>query len=135
MPDCGCNKKSCSAPAVLEITNKENPVIFHKVLMPAAMGDDETNPPRNGQYRNVLLEYEANGHIWMFSSDGIPTFISNGRDQGTINYEELINKPLINDVELIGNVSLEELGITDLIDDEADAREEADEELQNAIDA
>lgn len=135
MPDCGCNKKSCSAPAVLEITNKEAPVVFHKVIMPAAMGDDETNPPRNGQYCNVLLEYEANGHIWMFSSDGIPTFISNGRDQGTINYEELLNKPLINDVELIGNVSLEDLGITDLIDDEADAREEADIELQNAIDA
>lgn len=135
MPDCGCNKKSCSAPAVLEITNKENPVIFHKVLMPAAMGDDETNPPRNGQYRNVLLEYEANGHIWMFSSDGIPTFISNGRDQGTINYEELLNKPLINDVELIGNKTLEDLGITDLVDDEAEAREQADTELQNAIDA
>lgn len=135
MPDCGCNKKSCSAPAVLEITNKENPVIFHKVLMPVAMGDDETNPPRNGQYRNVLLEYEANGHIWMFSSDGIPTFISNGRDQGTIDYEELLNKPLINDVELIGNKTLEDLGITDLVDDEAEAREQADTALQNAIDA
>lgn len=34
-----------------------------------------------------------------------------GGGQGTIDYSELINKPSINDVELLGNKSLEDLGI------------------------
>ncbi len=126
----------CGTPKVVEIKCPGSAVLFHKVIFPAEMGDDETNPPYPGQYRNVLLEYEANGHIWMFSSDGIPTFISNGKDEeGTIDYERLINKPLINGVELVGDVSLDDIGVTNLVASEADAREQADALLQGAIDA
>ena len=111
MPKCGCEKNNCSAPAVLQINNKETPVLFHKVLFPAVMGDDETNPPFNGQFYNVLLQYEANKHIYMFSSDGIPTFISSGyEDQDTTDYNLLDNKPLINSVVLIGDKSFRDLG-------------------------
>ncbi len=90
MSECNCKKDKCLSPAVLQINNHDCPTVFHKVTFPAAMGDDETNPPRNGQYRNVLLVYEANGHVYMFSSDGIPTFISDG-GQGVDNYNELTN--------------------------------------------
>ena len=117
MPKC---PKDCNTPKVLEIHNNECPVLFHRVLVPAAIGDDETNPPRNGQYRNVLLVYEANDHVYLFSSDGIPTFISDGRTGGVEDYEELLNKPLINGHELIDNSSLEDIGVTDAIDDALD---------------
>ena len=117
MPKC---PKDCNTPKVLEIHNHECPVLFHRVVVPAAMGDDETNPPRNGQYRNVLLVYEANDHVYLFSSDGIPTFISDGKTGGVEDYEELLNKPLINGRELIDDSSLEDIGVTDAIDDALD---------------
>lgn len=121
MPEC---PKNCNTPKVLEIHNLERPVLFHKVLIPAAIGDDIENPPRNGQYRNVLLQYKANNHVYMYSSDGIPTFISAGED-GTKDYEKLINKPQINDVELIGNKSFEDF----------DAFRMTNTDIQNIIDS
>lgn len=116
MPKCNCEKDNCLPPAVLQINNQECPVVFHKVIVPAAMGDDVDNPPRNGQYRNVLLVYEANGHVYMFSSDGIPTLISDG-GQGVDDYNELTNKPSIEGHELVGDSSLEDIGVTDAIED------------------
>lgn len=113
MPKCD---KDCNTPKVLEIHNHECPVLFHRVIVPAAIGDDETNPPRNGQYRNVLLVYEANGHVYLFSSDGIPTYISDG-GQGVDDYNELENKPSINGHELVGDSSLEDLGVDEAISD------------------
>lgn len=123
MPKC---PKDCNTPKVLEIHNHECPVLFHRVMVPAAMGDDETNPPRNGQYRNVLLVYEANGHVYLFSSDGIPTYISDGdEDKDATDYNELANKPQINDVELVGNKSFEDL----------DAWRMTNTDIQNIIDS
>ena len=116
MPKCDCEKDRCLSPAVLQINNHDCPTLFHKVVVPAAMGDDVTNPPRNGQYRNVLLVYEANGHVYMFSSDGIPTFISDG-GQGVDDYNDLTNKPSIEGHELVGDSSLEDIGVTDAIED------------------
>lgn len=116
MPKCNCKKDKCLSPAVLQINNHDCPTVFHKVTFPAAMGDDETNPPRNGQYRNVLLVYEANGHAYMFSSDGIPTLISDG-SRGIDDYNELTNKPSIGGHELVGDSSLEDIGVMDAIED------------------
>lgn len=67
--------KDCGTPKVLEIKCPGEVTLFHKVLVPAEMGDETTNPPEVGQYRNVLLTYEATGVSYMFSSDGIPTRI------------------------------------------------------------
>lgn len=77
------------------------------------MGGDsegEDYAPENGAYRNALVEYESNGHIYMYSSDGIPTRMTG--ESGASNYEVLTNKPSINGHELIGNKTAEELGIT-----------------------
>lgn len=117
MSDCNCKKDKCLSPAVLQINNHDCPTVFHKVTFPAAMGDDETNPPRNGQYRNVLLVYEANGHAYMFSSDGIPTKITGEGGSGTTDYDALINKPSIEGHELVGDSSLEDIGVIDAIED------------------
>ena len=67
--------KDCGTPKVLEIQCPGEVTLFHKVSIPAEMGDETTNPPEVGQYRNVLLTYEATGVSYMFSSDGIPTRI------------------------------------------------------------
>lgn len=84
MSECGCEgkKEEKFSPSVLEIQNKDCPTLFHKVLVPASMGDEETNPPQNGQYRNTLLVYEATGAAFMFSSDGVFTFLAERGEPG-----------------------------------------------------
>lgn len=50
---------------------------FRKVVIPSALGDDTGEAaPKNGAYRNALVEYEENGHVYIYSSDGIYTLIS-----------------------------------------------------------
>ena len=133
---CNCGKPKCNgkcgiSPAVLQINNPDECTLFHRVVIPASMGDSTTNPPKNGAYRNVLLHYEADGSSWLYSSDGIPTLIS------SMDYEDLVNLPQINGVTLIGNKTLSELGITKAIDDavaeEASIRSEADSEIWREI--
>lgn len=115
--------------------HKPNPLIFRRVIIPAALGDDKENPPQNGAYCNALVIYEANNAMYLYSSDGVPTKIPTS----ITSYNDLTNKPSINGVELEGDVNLEELGISDLIEEsvasEATARADADEALRDAIDA
>ena len=79
---CGCEKdkakKECNdfTKAVINIENPEVLTLFHKVVIPASMGDEETVPPAVGKYRNTLVYYEASEHSYLYSSDGIPTFIT-----------------------------------------------------------
>lgn len=61
--------------AVVEINNPEALVLLRKVSLPASMGTEEDVPASIGKYRNVILKYEANGHIYLYSSDGIPTLL------------------------------------------------------------
>lgn len=137
--DCNCGKPKCDdhcgiSPAVLQINNPSECVLFHRVEVPASMGDSKTNPPKSGAYRNVLLYYEADQTSWLYSSDGVPQKLVNG----ITNYEAAINLPQINGVTLLGNKSLGDLGITDAIDDavaeEKAEREAADEALGEEID-
>lgn len=102
-------KDKCTPPPVLEINN-QTPVCFHKVVV---AGDDIGTPPKLGQYRNVILKYEGNGHVYIYSSDGIPTLVVG--DDGTIDYEKLENKPLINGHELVGDSSLSDIGVNKAI--------------------
>lgn len=95
-PKCGDHpKKKCPecgmSPKVVEIINPEGcPVLFHKISVPASLGDDTGDyAPENGKYKNILVEYEANGHVYMYSSDGIYTRI----DASTTDFNALINRP------------------------------------------
>lgn len=78
--ECGkpkCNGEcGCKSPKVLQINNPAEYITFHKVSIPAAMGDSTTNPPKIGAYRNALVYYEADHTSWMYSTDGIPTLIT-----------------------------------------------------------
>lgn len=116
MPKRSYRQDDCLPPQVLQINNKECPTLFHKVTIPAEIGDDEAYPPKPGLYRNTLLVYEANNHVWMYSSDGIPTFISDG-GQGVDDYNELTNKPSIEGHELVDDSSLEDIGVMDAIEE------------------
>lgn len=113
---CNCGKPKCDghcgvSPAVLQINNPSECVLFRKVEVPASMGTSVENPPKPGAYRNVLLYYKADGEAYLYSSDGIPTKVTGT----TSDYEILTNKPKINGVELVGDKSLADIGVTNAI--------------------
>lgn len=114
---CPCEEDKCAGglPAkVIEIVNECGPVLFHKVIRPASLGDDTVTPPEQLDYKNVLLTYEANNHSYLYSSDGVPTLIS----MGEVDTDALLKA--INEVQ------------TDLAN-EALTRAEADEKLAAKI--
>lgn len=107
---CNCGKPKCDgkcgiSPAVLQITNPSECVLFHKVTITSAMGNEVTIPPSTGLYKNTLLYYEATGNAYFYSSDGVPTLIT------YTDYLRLSNKPSINGVTLAGDKALADLGI------------------------
>lgn len=62
--------------AVIEIDNGPEAItLLRKVVIPASMGDDTDVPAAIGKYNNVILYYEANKHVYIYSSDGIPTLL------------------------------------------------------------
>lgn len=90
---------------------------FRKIVIPAVLGDDSEDSevaPENGAYCDALVEYEANGAAYFYSSDGIPTKLT----YTTTDYNALTNKPTINGVTLEGNQSSSSLGLNITIDSE-----------------
>lgn len=86
--DCNCEKApefptKTFIPGPIEI-----PINFRAVTIPADQGDDVANPPQNGAYRNVVLKYAANGHTYIYSSDGIPVMLV-----GSITFNSLPDRP------------------------------------------
>lgn len=67
-------------PPVMCNQKKEDCCWVTKVVIAAVLGDDsETSKvkPFNGAYTNKIVEYEANGAIYFYSSDGIYTKLGN----------------------------------------------------------
>lgn len=132
-PKCGkkCNK-CCS----------KDDFAFRKVVIPAALGDDETgrDKPVNGAYTNSYVEYEANGAQYMYDSYGVFTKIAQGEGGGVSDFNELTNRPKYAGVEMTGDTDIPNVGpqITALqgaVQDEKEARIAADGGLQTQIDA
>lgn len=90
-----CPKKDCHVP---------NALIFRKVIIPASVADDSVTPPKDGDYCNTLVEYEATGNVYLFPSDGTWVMLS------------------ANSVEMMK-----------ALDREISEREEADTEIWNEI--
>lgn len=78
----------CDLPQAIQVVGPSEIVYFHRVDVPAALGDDITNPPVQGDYKNILLVYEANGHAYLYNSDGIFT-----RIHGVGSFDELSGRP------------------------------------------
>lgn len=116
MPKCN---KNCAKP---------NCIFFKKAEIPAVVANDDITPPRNGDFCNMLVVYEATGNAYLFASDGIPTLLSSN------DYRKLSHLPSINGVTIIGDLTLSDIGVTQLVEEEADARRDADSNLQEQID-
>lgn len=120
-------RDGCNTPGVIEINNPAETVMFYRVDIPASEGDDISNPPTNGRYKNILLVYEANNHAYLYNSVGIPT-----RLYGSTSFDELLDRP-----KYAGNEMTSQTDIPDVeaaVEAEANARKAADELLQTAID-
>lgn len=98
--------KACTnTPTVLNIESTPEVVIFHKVVVPTSVGDEDEFPPSNGLYKNVLLVYEINNHIYFYSSDGIPTRL----EAGLTSFTDLTNRPKYNGQVMDGNTNIPEV--------------------------
>lgn len=119
--------KTCdTSPKILSIDNPPEIILFHKAIIPAAMGDDTVVIPENGLYRNVLLEYEANGHVYLYSSDGIPTLLNSG----LTSFNDLSDRPKYDGIEMTSNTD-----IPDLTGDVSTLQSDLHDETYNRIDA
>lgn len=74
------NPPKDNCPNVMCNPKKEDCCWVTKVTIAAVLGDDsETSKvkPENGAYTNKIVEYEANGAIYFYSSDGLYTKLGN----------------------------------------------------------
>ena len=131
-------RDGCNTPGVIEITNPTETVMFYRVDVPASEGDDISNPPTNGRYKNILLVYEANNHAYLYNSVGIPT-----RLYGSTSFDELLDRPRYAGNEMTSQTDIPDVEATveaeanarkAAVEAEANARKAADELLQTAID-
>lgn len=123
-PKCACGKDTCSSGAAVVIKNATEYVNFRKVLVPASVRSDETNPPKNGEYCNTLLVFEATGNAYLYSSDGVATQISDRADIRRL--ERLIEAEATTRED-------EDKKLAQAIIDEADIRSSADTEIWTEI--
>lgn len=110
-PKHDCRKSSCKCG-------------LEKVFFPAALGNDDKESsiaPKNGAYCNAIVVYEANGHIYIYSKEGVPTLITSG---GGGDYDEIIR-------EIQADLARTEDGLAQEILDRA----AGDNTLQDEIDA
>ena len=125
---------------VVEIYNDEELVLFHRVDISASLGDDETNPPVQGAYKNVLLVYEANNHVYLYNSDGIYTALQGAG--GVNNFDDLSGRPTYagqamtssTNIPDVSAVAADVLNVTNNLASETTARTTGDATLQSALD-
>lgn len=81
-PKYDCRKESCKCG-------------LKKVIIPAALGDDSEGSsvaPKNGAYCNAIVIYEVNDHVYIYSTEGIPTLINVEGGSSEEAIEELTKK-------------------------------------------
>ena len=129
----------CLPPKVIPVEVDGCPILFRKVIIPVSVGDETTYPPVNGLYRNVLLEYESSGSLYLYSSDGIPTHIVNDLEQVTKLIRELVEAEAQTRAEaddhLQDNIDSAVTTLSRAIGEETSAREGADRILDGKIEA
>lgn len=131
-PECEKNKKKTAkdfTKAVVEIKNPDKLVLFRKVVVPASMGTEEQFPASVGKFSNVLLQYEANGDTYLYSSDGIPTQLSSDVSELQRQLDEL---KIVVTNEIADRIAADGT-INSRIDQEILDRQAADNDLGDAL--
>lgn len=100
---------------------------FRKIVIPAVMGDDsEDSPsaPENGAYVNALVEYEANGAMYMYASDGIFTklsMVAGSAGAATVTYVDQQDAKMLSDAKTYADSIVPTVDVTKAYVDQHDA--------------
>lgn len=100
---------------------------FRKIVIPAVMGDDsEDSPsaPENGAYVNALVEYEANGAMYMYASDGIFTklsMVAGSAGAATVSYVDKQDAKVLSDAKTYADSIVPTVDVTKAYVDQHDA--------------
>lgn len=100
---------------------------FRKIVIPAVMGDDsEDSPsaPENGAYVNALVEYEANGAMYMYASDGIFTklsMVAGSAGAASISYVDKQDAKMLADAKTYADSIVPTIDVTKAYVDQQDA--------------
>lgn len=100
---------------------------FRKIVIPAVMGDDsEDSPsaPENGAYVNALVEYEANGAMYMYASDGIFTklsMVAGSAGAATVTYVDQQDAKMLSDAKTYADSIVPTVDVTKAYVDQQDA--------------
>ena len=100
---------------------------FRKIVIPAVMGDDsEDSPsaPENGAYVNALVEYEANGAMYMYASDGIFTklsMVAGSAGAATVSYVDKQDAKMLADAKTYADSIVPTVDVTKAYVDQQDA--------------
>lgn len=118
--NCSCGKQ------------KDDCCPFRKIVIPAVMGDDsEDSPsaPENGAYVNALVEYEANGAMYMYASDGIFTklsMVAGSAGAATVDYVDKQDAKVLSDAKTYADSIVPTVDVTKAYVDQQDAKMLAD---------
>lgn len=120
---------------VLEIFNAAEIVDFHTVVIPTQMGDDTVVVPENNSYRNAVVRYEANDHVYIYGSDGIPVPIKTNAGD----FDDLVGRPkydgnLMTSETDIPSVTAAKQEALDAVAAETDARVLSENGISDRID-
>ena len=113
--NCSCGKQ------------KDDCCPFRKIVIPAVMGDDsEDSPsaPENGAYVNALVEYEANGAMYMYASDGIFTklsMVAGSAGAATVAYVDKQDAKMLSDAKTYADSIVPTVDVTKAYVDQHDA--------------
>ena len=107
--------------------SKDDCCPFRKIVIPAVMGDDsEDSPsaPENGAYVNALVEYEANGAMYMYASDGIFTklsMVAGSAGAATVTYVDKQDAKMLADAKTYADSIVPTVDVTKAYVDQQDA--------------
>ena len=113
--NCSCGKQ------------KDDCCPFRKIVIPAVMGDDsEDSPsaPENGAYVNALVEYEANGAMYIYASDGIFTKVSmvaGSAGAASVSYVDQQDAKMLSDAKTYADSIVPTVDVTKAYVDQQDA--------------
>lgn len=106
---------------------KDDCLPFRKIVIPAVMGDDsEDSPsaPENGAYVNALVEYEANGAMYMYASDGIFTklsMVAGSAGAASVSYVDKQDAKMLADAKTYADSIVPTVDVTKAYVDQQDA--------------